>query len=100
MKERVNTLSMRKQTRAGSFVESLIAALLAAPTAQVLHWYILSSFGNNLSDPQLKVEFLQISWVSFFIHSIVWKYILRRLFTKYGWEPKQLLQKFKYKIAK
>ena len=81
------------QSKFGSFFESILAALVAAPSAMILHWYMLELWGNNLGDQHLKQMFVTISWLSFFFHSIVWKFILRRIFDKYGFklEPTVIL---------
>jgi len=88
-------VSKRKQfnqTRAGSLLESFIAALCAAPTALLLNWYLLDLFGNDLTQTDLKSYAVFVGWVIFFFHSIIWKYIWRRLFNQYGFEPMTLIR--------
>ena len=65
-----------------------MGALCAAPTAMGLNDFMLYAWGDVLTDPQVKSTYLIISWFSFFLHSIAWKYLLRRIFIKYAWEPK------------
>jgi hypothetical protein len=47
---------------------------------------MLELWGNNLGDDHLKSIFVTISWISFLFHSIMWKFILRRTFEKYGFK--------------
>lgn len=79
------------QSKFGSFFESILGALMAAPSATILHWYMLELWGNDFDNPTLKGMFVSITWVSFFIHSITWKFIFRRIFERYGLEPKTLI---------
>ena len=72
-----------KQSIIGSLLESFIAALLAAPSSNLLHWIMLDLWGNELSNPEIKAHYMFWSWVSFFIHSMVWKFIIRRVFVRY-----------------
>lgn len=74
------------QTRINSFIESVIGALLAAPTASGLHWFLLELWGNSMTDPHIKATFVTVSWLSFFFHSIVWKFIIRRILVHYNAE--------------
>ena len=78
------------QSKASSFMEALCGALCAAPTAMGLNDFMLYIWGDVLTDPQVKSTYLIISWFSFFLHSIGWKYLLRRIFIKYAWEPKHM----------
>lgn len=86
------------QSKYGSFFESFLAALIAAPSAMFLHWYMLELWGNDFGDPHIKSTFVTISWISFFFHSITWKFILRRIFDKYGLEPTHILAKIQGRI--
>jgi len=83
-----------------------MGALLAAPTAMGLNDFMLYMWNDTLTDPHVKATYLGISWFSFFLHSIGWKYLLRRIFIKYQWEPKMMWswlvkkfnQTFKYEV--
>lgn len=89
------TKTRNKQSILGSLFESLIAALIAAPSAMALHWYMLDLWSNDMTEPEIKSHFITISWVSFFLHSIIWKFILRRLFERYQWlDPKIWLKSY------
>ena len=73
------------QTKSDSFFESLSSASVAAPTAMGLHKLLLYIFddcaniGSHCND-----GFVLISWIMFFMHSIAWKYVVRRIYDKYG----------------
>jgi len=89
------------QSRIGSFFESIASAVIAAPTAMILHWYMLDIWGNDFETESIKQLFVAISWFSFLIHSIVWKFILRRVFEKYGikLEPRFILNHIRGKYV-
>lgn len=89
-----------KQSRLASLSEAILAALIAAPTALILNNILLDMWSNNLTDVNIKNTYLFISWVLFLIHSMTWKYVLRRLFTKYGFrtEPRYIFGLIKSKI--
>ena len=91
-------MSYKKQSRGGSLLESLIAALISAPTAITLTWYLFDVFGNNFTDSHLKSLYLVISWTIFLTHSFAWKYIWRRIFNRYGIEPSVIVAWIKKKV--
>ncbi len=73
-----------KQSKLHSFIESLNAAAFAAPTAIGLHKFsiyigdecvLIGSSCNDL--------YVGVTWFGFFLHSIAWKYIIRRVHDKY-----------------
>ena len=88
-----------RQSRLGSLLESFLAAMIAAPTALLLNNFVLDAANNNVQDPTVKTSYLFFSWAIFFFHSMTWKYILRRVFTKYGWEPKNIYHRLRNKFA-
>lgn len=86
------------QSKLHSFFESLNAASVAAPTAIGLHKLMLIIFGDcTLATAECNDIFVLISWVVFFIHSIIWKFIIRRIFEKYGvqLDPIHLIRRFR-----
>ena len=72
----------QNQSKLGSLFEAFLGACFAAPSAMGLHYYMLELWGNNLTDEHVKSVFVFISWISFFLHSITWKFILRRIFER------------------
>jgi len=82
-----------KQSRLHSFLESLNAAAFAAPTAMLLHKFVLIIAGEHALNENQDL-FVVTTWVMFFLHSIAWKYILRRIYDHYG---KKLSPKYIYK---
>lgn len=73
------------QSKLNSFLESLNAASVAAPTAIGLHKLMLIIFGDcTLATSSCNDVFVLISWVVFFIHSVTWKYIIRRVYERFG----------------
>ena len=88
-----NSDGILKQTKVNSFIESIIGALLAAPTATGLHWLLLELWENQMSDPIIKAQFVSLSWVSFFIHSVLWKFVIRRVLVHYNAENLTILIK-------
>lgn len=88
------------QSKLSSFMEALMGALCAAPTAMGLNDFMLWIWHDTLTDPNVKATYLMVSWFSFFLHSVGWKYVLRRLFIKYGWEPKQMYHYVIRKLGK
>lgn len=70
------------QSRLHSLAESFFAALLAGPTAMLLHKVSLiiadEHVLNHNQDP-----YIVITWIMFFLHSIGWKYLIRRINEKY-----------------
>ena len=87
--------SIKPQTRSGSLLESLIAAFCAAPTAILLHKALLVAYGGNLVSNDVQNMFVFLSWISFFLHSVIWNYIWRRTFQKFGIEPKTIADKIR-----
>ncbi len=89
------------QTKAHSLLESVNAAAFAAPTAIGLHKFMLWIFNDcaRVSDP-CNDSFVFISWIVFFFHSILWKYVIRRLHEKYNIElnPWYVIKKLKLRI--
>ena len=89
------------QTRLHSLLESLNAAAFAAPTAIGLHK--LSIFVGNdcvLIDSSCNDLYVGITWIAFFLHSIMWKYVIRRIHEKYDVElnPYNLSVKMKARL--
>lgn len=85
-----------KQTKLHSLLESLNAAAFAAPTAMLLHKATLIFAGEHALNENQDL-FVFITWIMFFLHSILWKYILRRVYEHYG---KKLSPKYIYKKVK
>lgn len=71
------------QTKTNSLVESFSGALIAAPTANLLHWLLLQLFDQHVINEN-QPYFITTSWIIFFFHAVAWKYIIRRTFEKYG----------------
>lgn len=91
----------KKQTRFHSLLESINAAAFAAPTAIGLHKTMLWIFGDcSLITSDCNDLFLSISWFSFFLHSIGWKYVIRRIHEKYNVElnPWYMIKTLKRKV--
>ena len=89
-----------KQIRLHSFLESLNASAFAAPTAMLLHKATIIVAGDNmLNDNQDLYVFL--TWITFFLHSIAWKYILRRIYEHYGYklDPRYIYKKVRSVLA-
>lgn len=90
-----------EQTKLHSLLESVNAAAFAAPTAIGLHKLMIWIFTDcaRITDP-CNNEFVGISWVMFFVHSIIWKYVVRRLHEKYNIElnPLYMIKKLRSKI--
>ncbi len=90
-----------EQTRLHSLLESVNAAAFAAPTAIGLHKFMLWIFHDcaRVTDP-CNDTFVMISWVMFFFHSILWKYVIRRIHERYSIElnPWYMVKTFKNKI--
>lgn len=85
------------QTKVNSFIESVIGALLAAPTAQLLNWIVMSAWGDCFTDGLLKEEYNMFLWVMFFLHSIIWKFVIRRILVSYNAENLTTLIRKKWK---
>ena len=88
-----------KQTKLHSLLETTHAAILAAPTAILLHKLILILAGENALNNNQDL-FVTLSWVAFFLHGIMWKYIIRRIYNHYGkrLDPRNIYTKVKGKI--
>lgn len=89
------------QTKAHSLLESINAAAFAAPTAIGLHKLALYLAGDcALATADCNNLFVTLSWVGFFFHSIVWKYVIRRLHERYNIElnPWYMIKTLKKKI--
>lgn len=89
------------QTKAHSLLESLNVAIFAAPTAIGLHKLLLYLAGDcALASADCNNEFVTYSWAMFFVHSVIWKYIIRRIHEKYNIElnPWYMIKTLKKKI--
>lgn len=89
-----------EQTKLHSLLESINAAIFAAPTAIGLHKTMLWIFGDcSLISSNCNDIFLSISWFMFFLHSIGWKYVIRRIHEKYSIElnPWYIIKSLKQK---
>ena len=89
------------QSRHGSLLESINAAALAAPTAIGLHKLVLWIASDCIDVfSGCNNEFLFLSWIIFFTHSVMWKYIIRRVYDRYNIElnPKGLYNSIKSKL--
>jgi hypothetical protein len=88
------------QTKLHSLLEATHAALLAAPTAILLHKCILILAGENALNNNQDL-FVVLSWVMFFLHGVAWKYIIRRIYEHYGktLDPRNIYTKVKGKIS-
>lgn len=87
-----------EQSKLHSLLESVNAAAFAAPTAMGLHKTVLWLAGPCTDVTQACNDpFLLASWFVFFLHSIGWKYLLRRIYQKYGiqLDPKNIFNKMK-----
>lgn len=92
----------KPQSKKTSLLESINAAAFAAPTAMGLHKLVLWIAGE-CTDVMLACnnDFVFLSWIIFFFHSIMWKYIIRRVYEKYDIElnPKSIYYKLKSKFS-
>jgi hypothetical protein len=74
-----------KQTKKHSLFEALNAAAFAAPTALILHKTTIIIAGDCASaDFDCNNLYVTITWFTFFLHSIAWKYVVRRVHERYG----------------
>ena len=89
------------QSKLHSLYESVNSALFAAPTAILLHKAQLIIAGNNAINESQDI-FVTVSWFMFFLHSIFWKFIIRRIYEKFGvkLDPIHLVAALKTKIYK
>ncbi len=70
------------QGKSDSFWESVEGALIAAPTSMLLHKVMLIVAEQNALNENQNY-FILASWIFFLIHSIAWRYFVRRMNTKY-----------------
>ena len=88
------------QSKLGSFLESVNAAAFAAPTAMLLHKATIVVAGDNMLNENQDL-YVFLTWVTFFLHSIAWKFVLRRVYEYYGYklDPKYIYYRLKSIIA-
>ncbi len=88
------------QSKFHSLFESINAALFAAPTAILLHKAVLMVAGENAINAN-QDYFVTLSWVLFFTHSVIWKFIIRRFHEHFGMklDPLTLVKKLRHRIA-
>ena len=73
------------QSRLHTLFEAVNTAAIAAPTALGLHKLLLILFGEcTLATSNCNDIFILVAWTAFFIHSFTWKYIIRRIYEKFG----------------
>jgi len=70
------------QSRLHSLAESFFAALLAGPSAMGLHKLSLIVADQHVMNHNQEL-FIFITWIMFFLHSIGWKYLIRRINERY-----------------
>jgi len=70
------------QGKSDSFWESVEGAVIAAPTAMLLHKGLLMVAEQNALNENQNL-FIAVSWIFFLTHSILWRYFVRRINTKY-----------------
>ncbi len=89
----------KHQSKLHSLFESVNAAAFAAPTAMLLHKATLIIAGENALNENQDL-FIALTWFMFFLHSILWKYILRRVYDHYGTklDPRNIYKKLKKRI--
>jgi hypothetical protein len=88
------------QTKKHSLLESIQTAAIAAPTAILIHKSVLMIAGDNALNNNQDL-FVSLSWVLFFLHGVMWKYIIRRIHDHYGnrLDPRNIyntIRKFRY----
>ena len=73
------------QSKGLSLQESLNGAAIGAPTAIGLHKFFLWAFPMcvDIHDPCNDV-FVVGAWFAFFLHSVGWRYVTRRVYENYG----------------
>lgn len=71
------------QSKKHSLLESIQTAAIAAPTAILIHKATLIIAGDNALNNNQDL-FVTLSWVLFFLHGVMWKYIIRRIHDHYG----------------
>jgi len=67
-----------KQTKSKSLLESILGALIAAPSSIFIQYLLFGSLGAEIDD-SIKVHMALIAWVIFLCHSIVWRMVIRRI---------------------
>jgi hypothetical protein len=70
------------QSKMNSLSESIEGALISAPTAMLLHKGMLMVAQENALN-EYQDYFIMISWVFFLLHSIAWRYLVRRIHAVY-----------------
>ena len=74
----------KEQTKTHSLFESIIGSLLAAPTAMLTHKLSLLITGECATTDGCQDPFIFSVWIIFLLHSIMWKWIMRRVFNYFG----------------
>jgi len=80
-----------QQTKSKSLLESILGALVAAPTAIILNYVIYGMLDQGI-DSSIKAMFAIVSWLVFFLHSVIWKFIIRRIMER-GIMPKRIIKR-------
>ena len=70
-----------KQTKSKSLLEATIRALIAAPTAIILNFIICGMLDQGI-DSSIKAMFVIVSRFVFFLHSVIWKFVVHRIFNR------------------
>ncbi|MDA7942043.1 MAG: hypothetical protein MPJ06_03655 [Nitrosopumilus sp.] len=76
-------------SRLHTLSESAAGMLIAAPTAFVLldvMLYVAGSLGVDVSGDGI-AGFAATTWLAFAGHSIVWRYVIRRIYERHGYRP-------------
>ena len=92
-----------KQSRFQSLFEAINGAAFAAPTALLLHKASIIVAGDCASaDFDCNNLYVTTTWFIFFTHSVLWKYVVRRVHEKYGvkLDPINLVKTLYTKINK
>lgn len=90
------------QTKLHSLFESLNAAAFAAPSAIGLHKLSIVIGGDCvLLDNPCNDIYIIVTWFGFFLHSIGWKYLIRRIHDRYNVElnPYNLVLAIKTRLS-
>jgi len=77
-----------KQSKLKSFLESILGALIAAPSAIILQYIIFGMLTTTLAD-STKAMLSVVAWFIFFIHSVAWKFVIRRIMER-GFRAKRI----------
>lgn len=75
---------LKDQTKTHSLFETVMGSLMAAPSALLTHKFALYVTGSCATESGCQDPFIIGVWVIFLLHSIAWKWILRRLFNRFG----------------